>query len=76
MNNVRLFRVYTHHLDKRREKKRISEIAGACGMQNTLETLKQRRACHSNHHVLITISLSMIYRYPVASSVLVLNVSI
>ncbi|HMT20225.1 MAG TPA: winged helix DNA-binding domain-containing protein [Promineifilum sp.] len=33
--NIRLFRLSTHHLDKRREKESISEIAGACGMQNT-----------------------------------------
>ena len=33
--NIRLFRLTAHHLDQRREKKRISEIVGACGMQNT-----------------------------------------
>lgn len=33
--NIRLFRIYTHNLDKKREKKCISEIVGACGMQNT-----------------------------------------
>ena len=35
IQNIRLFRLYTHHLDRQREKKRISEIVGACGMQNT-----------------------------------------
>jgi hypothetical protein len=35
VRNIRLFRLYTHHLDVRREKKYIPEIAGACGMQNT-----------------------------------------
>jgi hypothetical protein len=35
IQNIRLFRLYTHHLDKRREKKHIPEIVGACGMQNT-----------------------------------------
>jgi hypothetical protein len=33
--NIRLFRLYTHHLDVRREKKCVPEIVGACGMQNT-----------------------------------------
>jgi hypothetical protein len=33
--NIRLFRLHTHHLDMRRKKKHIPEIAGACGMQNT-----------------------------------------
>ncbi len=33
--NIRLFRLSAHHLDKQREKESISEIAGACGMQNT-----------------------------------------
>ncbi|TWH60187.1 winged helix DNA-binding protein [Desulfitobacterium sp. LBE] len=32
---IRLFRLYTHHLDMRREKNCIPAIAGACGMQNT-----------------------------------------
>jgi hypothetical protein len=35
IQNIRLFRLYAHHLDKQREKKRIPEIVGACGMQNT-----------------------------------------
>jgi hypothetical protein len=35
IQNTRLFRLHTHHLDQRREKKRVSEIVGACGMQNT-----------------------------------------
>jgi hypothetical protein len=35
IQNIRLFRLYTHHLDKQRKKKHIPEITGACGMQNT-----------------------------------------
>ena len=35
IQNIRLFRLYAHHLDKQREKKCIPEIVGACGMQNT-----------------------------------------
>jgi hypothetical protein len=32
---IRLFRLYKHHLDKRRDKNCVPEIVGACGMQNT-----------------------------------------
>ena len=32
---IRRFRLCAHHLDRRYEKKRLPEIVGACGMQNT-----------------------------------------
>ncbi|NDL66406.1 winged helix DNA-binding domain-containing protein [Anaerotalea alkaliphila] len=35
VQNIRLFRLHAHHLDVRRKKGCIPEIAGACGMQNT-----------------------------------------
>ena len=33
--NIRMFRLHTHHLDKRYAINSIPEIVGACGMQNT-----------------------------------------
>lgn len=32
---IRLFRLYAHHLDRRRDQRQIPEMVGACGMQNT-----------------------------------------
>lgn len=33
--NIRFFRLHTHHLDGRRSRKDLLHVAGACGLQNT-----------------------------------------